>query len=198
MTADIIFEFDRDNGSEPEIYLMETELTAGEEEIYTLCCKLRRSLNGVKELEDAVMRVRKYVERALTYEALELGDEFVADCICDSYISSEELNSLVHSGDALALEFFGMEEASEEELKTWDASSLEMLPPLYFFRDDMEGPFQKGWKLTARFPEVRESEVLSRISEEEYESTYSRLLSEGDEETAEEYRRNVTENCVIY
>lgn len=198
MTADIIFEFDRQNGSEPEIYLMSTELTGAEAEIYGECCRLRRSLNGVKGLEGAVERMRGYVERALTYEALELGDEFAAECICDSYISFEELNTLVHSGNLLAIEFFGMEECTEEELKAWDASALEILPPLYFFKEDMEGPFQKGWKLSARFPEVSESEILSCISQEEYESTYSRLLEEGDTETAEEYRRNVTENCNIY
>ena len=198
MTAEVIYEFRRNENSEPEIYIVDTELTAEEEYIFSYCCRLRRSHNGIKELEEVLERERKYVERALTYSYLELGDQFVTECICNSFVSVEELNDLVHRRDNLAMEFFGLENCSDEEVQAWDASSLELLPPSYFFYKDMQGPFQKGWKLDARFPEVSESETLSLISISEYQNTYSMLMDNGEVETAEEFRSNVEKYCTLY
>lgn len=158
MTVDIIYEVKRHDGSEDELFLMETELTEEEAILYNEALEQGKSLNEVKGLEAAAKREYEYVARALTYQALELGDEYVNECIGSHLMNPDKLNELVHSRDQVTLEFFGFENMSDEKLALWDANLLEMLPPEYFFNPDAEGPFDLKWDLVCRFPEPSEME----------------------------------------
>lgn len=166
MTVDVIYEVNRNDGNEEEIYLMETELTEEEGALYQEALEQGKSLNEVEGLKEAVKRERGYVARALTYEALELGDAYVNECIGSHPIDPDRLNELVHGRDPVTLEFFGFENMSDEKLALWDSHQMDMLPPEYFFDENAEGPFDQKWSLTSRFPEPSEMEKEETESEE--------------------------------
>jgi hypothetical protein len=65
----------------------------------------------------------------------------------------DELNDLVHDRDPHALAFFGLTEATDEELEAWDADDLETLPTIAEFQEDFEhySPYDEGWGLNIQF-----------------------------------------------
>ena len=69
----------------------------------------------------------------------EADDEYALECLGLNEMDPDELNDLVHSGDAHALEFFGLEGRSMEELEEWDAEfDLDELPTVRDFDADFE------------------------------------------------------------
>ena len=165
MTVDVIYEVNHNDGSEEELFLMETELTEEEAALYNEAVEQGKSLNQVEGLKEAAGREYKYVARALTYQALELGNPYVNECIGSHIMDPDRLNELVHGRDPVALEFFGFENMSDEKLALWDAKQMDMLPPEYFFDAEAAGPFEQKWSLTARFPEPSEMEQKEEVTE---------------------------------
>lgn len=196
MTVDVIYEVKRNDGSDDEMFLMETELTEEEEQIVLQAGKLRKSLNSIESLNEARMREYGFVERTLTYDALEQGNKYVMECIGNNPVDPDELNDLVHSRNKEAIEFFGFEDMSDEELLQWDAHKMKLLPPEYFFRPEAEGPFDLKWELISRFPEVSENKELSKISEKEMTETLRTLFAkENCAEEVRDFADNVKASC---
>jgi hypothetical protein len=73
-------------------------------------------------------------------------------------MSADELNDLVKSRDEHALKFFGLENASDEEIDKWDAEDLNERPYLCDFDEDFESssPFDSGWDLCVEFVDPNE------------------------------------------
>lgn len=76
-------------------------------------------------------------------------------CKCEGVVPVDpaEINKLVTERDKDTLKFFELENATESELSTWDATKLETLPLVRDFYDGFvtHSPFDDKWKLTVEF-----------------------------------------------
>ena len=112
---------------------------------------------------------------------LNIEDEYTMECLGENEMDAEELNELVHYGDKHAIEFFGLEDLSEDELQEWDANELDKLPKVKDFDEDFEpcSPFDQGWDLV-----IEEAEV--EPDDEDIEDYIEEQLSLNDIELVEE------------
>lgn len=134
----------------------EIELTDEEEKFYNYAIENDIPLNDVSELEVALERAYKEIESEEISNGLSYGDEYVMECQGEVEMDTEELNELVHSRDAHALAFFGLENLSDEEIEEWDACyDLREIPLVKDFMEDFEpcSPYDEGWILHVEFIE---------------------------------------------
>ena len=73
-------------------------------------------------------------------------------------MDQDELNDLVAARDPHALAFFGLTEATDEELEEWDAYDLDEVPTIAEFQVDFEpySPYDAGWTLHVEFVDPNE------------------------------------------
>ena len=73
-------------------------------------------------------------------------------------VDPAEINKLVTECDKDTLKFFGLENATESELSTWDATKLETLPLVRDFYNGFgtHSPFDDKWELTVEFADTNE------------------------------------------
>ena len=133
----------------------EIELTPEEEIAYNNAIKNEIPLDEVKELQDALERAYNEIEQEEIGNALDFGEEYVMECQGESEMDCDELNELVHNHDPHALEYFGLDDATDEEIEEWDAYDLDEVPTIADFDEDFEpsSPYDEGWTLNVEFVE---------------------------------------------
>lgn len=128
-------------------------LTDEEEKIYDKAVEEGLDLNNIEELQPALQRAYEEIEKQEIEMAIENEDEFVMECQGIAPVDPDEINDLIADRDPHALKFFGLEEASDEELEEWDAYDLEELPLIKDFDENFEpsSPYDIGWDLNVSF-----------------------------------------------
>lgn len=131
----------------------EFELTDEEEAIYDNAIANEIPLEDVPELQDALDRAYEEIEDMEISNGIDYEDEYVLECQGEIEMDTLELNELVHNRDPHALEFFGLEDASDEEIEEWDADELDEIPLIKDFQEDFEpySPYDEGWTLNVEF-----------------------------------------------
>lgn len=133
----------------------EVELTDEEEAAYDYAVANEIPLEDVPELQDALRRAYDEIEDMEIQNGIDMEEEYVMECQGTAPMDQDELNDLVAVRDPHALAFFGLEEASEEELEEWDAYDLadDEVPTIADFQEDFEpySPFDAGWTLNVEF-----------------------------------------------
>ena len=131
----------------------EFELTDEEEAIYDNAIANEIPLEDVPELQDALDRAYEEIEDMEISNGIDYEDEYVLECRGEIEMDTLELNELVHNRDPHALEFFGLEDASDEEIEEWDADELDEIPLIKDFQEDFEpySPYDEGWTLNVEF-----------------------------------------------
>lgn len=151
----------------------EIDLTDEEEEAFKKAARMGEDPNTVPELQDALQRAYDDIECEEISMGIDNEDEYVLECQGLIEMDPDELNDLVANRDPKALAFFGLTDASDEELEEWDANDLDELPKLCDFDPDFEpeSPYDHGWDLSVEFVEPTEEEIveywLEYLSEEE-------------------------------
>ena len=151
----------------------EIDLTDEEVDAFKKAARMGEDPNSVPELQDALQRAYDDIEAEEISMGIDNGDEYVLECQGEIEMDPDELNDLVANRDPHALDFFGLTDASDEELDEWDANDLDELPLIKDFEEDFEpySPYDAGWDLNVEFVEPTEEELyefwLEYISEEE-------------------------------
>lgn len=129
------------------------ELTDEEAKIYDDAIAKGVDPNDVPELEAALGRAYDAIEEEEISNGLCYGDEYVMECQGEAEVDPLEINELIANRDPHALAFFGLEDATEEELDEWDANDLDELPLIKDFVEDFEpeSPYDAGWTLVVEF-----------------------------------------------
>ena len=129
------------------------ELTDEEAEIYDHAIENEIRLCDVPELEAALARAYDEIEEEEIQNGLDYENEYTMECQGVLPVDPDEINDLIADRDAHALAFFGLEDATDEELEEWDANDLDELPLIKDFEEDFEpySPFDAGWDLHVEF-----------------------------------------------
>ena len=136
----------------------EIDLTDEEAAAYDKAIAEGRSLDNVPELQDALQRAYEEIEEMEIENGIDMEDEYVMECQGVAPMDQDELNDLVAARDPHALAFFGLTEATDEELEEWDAYDLEEVPTIAEFQVDFEpcSPYDAGWTLHVEFVDPNE------------------------------------------
>lgn len=155
MTVDLIYYVTFGKGDSSECMDWMVDLTDEEEAIYKNAIENGLSLECVEGLEDALSRAYEEIEEEEIYLGIENEYEYVLECQGKVPMETDELNRLVAERDPHALEFFGLTNASDEEIENWDADNLTEIPLVCDFDEEFEpySPFDEGWGLTVAFAE---------------------------------------------
>lgn len=136
----------------------EIDLTDEEAAAYDKAIAEGRSLDNVPELQDALQRAYEEIEEMEIENGIDMEDEYVMECQGLAPMDEDELNELVAARDPHALAFFGLTEATDEELEGWDAYDLDEVPTIKDFKEDFEpySPYDEGWSLNVHFADPSE------------------------------------------
>ena len=136
----------------------EVGLTDAEAAAYDKAIAEGRCLDNVPELQDALQRAYEEIEEMEIENGIDMEDEYVMECQGLAPMDEDELNELVAARDPHALAFFGLTEATDEELEEWDAYDLDEVPTIKDFREDFEpySPYDEGWSLNVHFVDPSE------------------------------------------
>ena len=158
----------------------EIDLTEEEEKIYNRAVRLRIPLEDVSELKDVLSRAYDDIEAEEIENSLACDDEYTQECTGRYPVDADDINDLVRSGDQHAIEFFGLQELSKEELEEWDANDLDELPDVCDFEEGFEAssPYDCGWTLYVEF--VDPNEDGDDLSEEEATEVLKELFAEAN------------------
>ena len=161
----------------------ECELTDEEEIIYNNALRLRKDLNKVPELQDALNRAYDDIEKEEIALGIENDDEYVMECQGLMLLDPDEVNDKVADRDPHTLEFFGLTEMCNEELDEWDANDVDM-PAIGEFDPDFEpySPFDEGWILNVEYINLWENKSFS---EEEARMILKELFHAADSDYSE-------------
>ncbi len=124
-------------------------LTQEQERAYTLAKQSGMAPEKVAALsavyEKAVSEIERYEIQSFLLEE----DEYVLECLGENEVERERLNALVRQKDDHALRFFGLEDATEQELRLWNAWDLDRLPLVKEFEEDFhpKNPFSERYSL---------------------------------------------------
>jgi len=108
-----------------------------------------------KELNAALDAAYGKVEKEEIENSICFEDEFVMECQGEHPVDPDEINDLVAARDPHAMEFFDLQDLTEDELEEWDANDLDELPLVRDFDKDFVpcSPFDNGWILRVEFVE---------------------------------------------
>ena len=136
----------------------EVDLTDEEEIAYDNAIENEIPLSDVPELEAALARAYEEIEEMEIQNGIDLEDEYVLECQGLAQMDEDELNELVAARDPHALSFFGLTEATDEELEEWDAYDLDEVPTIADFKENFEpySPYDEGWILHVEFVDPNE------------------------------------------
>lgn len=136
----------------------EIDLSDEEEILYDNAVKNEIPLEDVPELRVALERAYEEIEDMEIQNGIDLEDEYVMECQGMAPMDETELNDLIANRDPHALAFFGLGDATEEELDAWDAYDLDELPTIAEFQENFEpsSPYDAGWTLVVEFVDPNE------------------------------------------
>lgn len=91
----------------------------------------------------------EFIQNALVKHALMFGDEYVLECYGLVPVDASKMNELIAQRDKHTITFFGLENASDDELKNWDANNLEKLPLVKDFEESFNPtmPIYDRWNV---------------------------------------------------
>lgn len=140
------------------------DFTPEEQEIYDHCLLMRRNPNEEPGLKAALERAEEDIRETEEDNCVEYDDEYAMECLGRVKMETDTLNDLVHGRDENALEFFHLEDATDEEIDAWDADELSYseIPEVRDFDPDFEpeSPFDNGWILNLEYINPAENENL--------------------------------------
>ena len=127
--------------------------------IYNNAVRNNIPLNSVAELSDTLAELREEIETKIIDDFIAAGNEYVCKCEGIVPVDPAEINKLVADRDKGALKFLGLENATENELDNWEASTLETLPLVRNFYNGFgtHSPFDDKWTLTVEYIEPDEN-----------------------------------------
>lgn len=159
MIIDLSITVDYHNGEPVESFKCKKVIPYELGKIYSNAIKNKIPLNSVKELSDILTTFRNEIETRLIEDYITAGNKYVCRCEGIEPLGPEELNSMIADHDKGALKFFGLENATEEELKNWDASKLDVFPLVKEFYNGhgTRSPFHGKWELIVTFAEPDEN-----------------------------------------
>lgn len=136
----------------------EIELTPEEEIAYKNAIENKILLEDVEELKPALRRAYDEIEAEEISNGLDYGEEYVMECQGELEMDCDELNDLVDNRNPHALAFFGLTDATEDELENWDAYDLDEVPLIKDFVEGFEpsSPYDAGWTLVVEFVDPNE------------------------------------------
>ena len=158
MIIDLYVTIDYNDGEIGECFNCKRIISFEIWKIYNNAVKNGIPLNSIEELSDTLVKLRDEIETRIIDDFITAGNEYVCKCEGIVPVDPAEINRLVADRDKGALKFLGLENATEDELKSWDASTLEALPLVRDFYNGFgtHSPFDDKWTLTVEFTETDE------------------------------------------
>ena len=155
MTVELTYWVSFGSGDSSDNLEWEVELTPEEEIAYNNALKNEIPLNEVVELQGALHRAYKEIQKVEICNSIEMEDEYAMECQGEIEMDCDELNDLIEHRDPHALAFFDLTDATEDELDEWDAYDLDEIPLVKDFVEDFEptSPYDEGWTLNVEFVE---------------------------------------------
>lgn len=159
MLIDLYVAIDYNDGEPAECFKCKKVVSFEISKIYNNAIRNNIPLNSVEELTDTLAKFREEIETRIIDDFITAGNEYVCKCEGVVPVDPAEINKLVAGRDKGALKFLGLESTTEDELKIWDASSLEPLPLVRDFYNGFgtHSPFDDKWTLTVEFLEPNEN-----------------------------------------
>lgn len=153
MIIDLSVTIDYNDGEPAEFFYTKRIISYENWKIHSNAIKNGIPLNSIEELSDVLVKYRNEIETRIIDDLITAGNEYVCKCEGVVPIDTAEINKLVADRDKGALKFLGLENATETELKNWDASTLETLPLVRDFYGGFgtHSPFDDKWTLTVEF-----------------------------------------------
>lgn len=159
MIIDLSVTIDYNDGEPAECFYTKRIISYENWKIHSNAIKNGIPLNSIEELSDVLVKYRNEIETRIIDDLITAGNEYVCKCEGVVPIDTAEINKLVADRDKGALKFLGLENATEDELKNWDASTLEALPLVRDFYNGFgtHSPFDDKWTLTVEFLDPNEN-----------------------------------------
>ena len=159
MIIDLYVTIDYNDGEPAECFNCRRIVSFEISKIYNNAVRNNIPLNSVEELADTLAEIREEIETKIIDDFITAGNEYVCKCEGIVPVDPAEINKLVANRDKGALKFLGLENATEDELKNWDASTLETLPLVRDFYNGFgtHSPFDDKWTLTVEFLDPNEN-----------------------------------------
>ena len=131
------------------------ELTDEEAALYDKAVAKGIPFEDIPELADVLDRARMDIEGCELECYIDMEDEGVLEALGLYCMDEDELNDLVHNRDPHALQYFGLEDATDEEITSWDANALDEIPAVKDFEENFvpEDPFENLIDLRVEFVE---------------------------------------------
>lgn len=158
MIIDLSVTIDYNDGEPAEFFNCKRIVSFEISKIHNNAIRNNIPLNSVEELADTLAKFREGIETKIIDDFITAGNEYVCKCEGVVPVDPIEINKLVANRDKGALKFLGLENATEDELKNWDASTLETLPLVRDFYNGFgtHSPFDDKWTLTVEFADSKE------------------------------------------
>lgn len=171
-------------GDASDWFEWEMDVTGEAEEAYLRAKMLRLPLEEVPELESILDDAREKIADSEIDSLIDYDDEYVKECTGRHPVDPDEINDLVRNRDPHTLQFFELEDKTDEELDAWDANDEEELPDVCDFDESFtpSSPFDGGYRMMVEFAEHPEEEELGR---KEATETLRTLLSSANGDYSE-------------
>lgn len=158
MIIDLSVTIDYNDGEPAECFNFKRIVPFEISKIYNNAVRNGTPLNSVEELSDTLAELREEIETKIIDDLITAGNEYVCKCEGIVPVDPAEINKLVTDRDKGAHKFLGLENATEDELENWDASTLETLPLVRDFYGGFgtHSPFDDKWTLTVGFADSKE------------------------------------------
>ena len=142
-------------GDGSDCFEWEEALEDDEEAAYLDAIRNKLELNSIEALQPAVDRAYADIEAQEIDNFLDCDDPYVMECQGIYEVDPDTINELVAEKDPHAIEYFELQNLSDEELAKWDARNLDELPQVRDFDQDFEpySPFDQGWTLNVEIDE---------------------------------------------
>lgn len=105
--------------------------------------------SNLDEYNNLMESMYEFIQDALVKHAIQFGDEYALECYGLLPVDIAKINELISQRDKHALTFFGLEKATEDELRNWDAKNLERLPLVKDFEESFTPtqPLYDKWNI---------------------------------------------------
>ena len=156
----ILGSVDYNDGNSKGWRIMTVRLPDELQEIYNYGVNHEYSPKTSKKLQDYLPVVRKEIEEQLIDEMIKGKDRYVIDLCGGRLATPEEIIDAVTDRDICALSYYGLENATDEEIENWNnypAFPTPQLRDIYESYGD-KSPFNDGWELYVEYydPAVEE------------------------------------------
>ena len=187
--------FGKGDGS--DVFEWEIDLTDDQAAAYQKSLMIGANPEDVPELEAIIDEVYPEIEEQEIDNGIEFGDEYTMECQGVIEVDADELNRLVHSKDAHALEFFNLGSLSDAEIQSWDANNLDELPLIKDFEPGFEpsSPFDGGYCLNVWIPEFEcpDDEEIEAYLREAFKNGNLQLVEEVVQGQDENYFNDISD-----